>query len=118
MSRTSAIKSSARLRDARERAVGALIALGATRRSVQLRSWRRALPSFLAALQAGAGDGASRATLTLIEESGELRRHGGACSDGVARTPSRPDSCSAPSCSATASAGHLPNGCWQPPETS
>jgi fatty acid amide hydrolase 2 len=61
------------LRDARERAVGALVAAGATRRPVQLRSWRRASPAFLAALQASVGDGASHVTLTLLEESGEPR---------------------------------------------
>jgi fatty acid amide hydrolase 2 len=60
-------------RDARERAVGALIAAGANVRRVQLRSWRRAMPSFLAALQAGSGEGASQATLRLLEESGERR---------------------------------------------
>jgi fatty acid amide hydrolase 2 len=64
---------STELRDARERAVGALIAAGATARSVHLRSWRRALPSFLATLQAGAGDESGQPTLRLLEESGESR---------------------------------------------
>jgi fatty acid amide hydrolase 2 len=59
------------LRDARERAVGALLAAGATVRRVQLPSWRWALPSFLAALQAGSGDDASHATLRLLAEAGE-----------------------------------------------
>lgn len=58
-------------RDARERAVGALIAAGASVRCVHLRSWRRAVSPYLAALQAGSGT--SRATLRLLEESGEER---------------------------------------------
>jgi fatty acid amide hydrolase 2 len=61
------------LRDARERAVGALIAAGASVRRVQLRSWRRAMPSFLATLQAGSGADAAHATLRLLEEAGEPR---------------------------------------------
>ena len=61
------------LRDARERAVGALLAAGATVRRVELRSWRRALPSFLAALEAGSGEDASHATLRLLADAGEPR---------------------------------------------
>ncbi len=59
------------LRDARERAVGALIAAGATVKRVELRSWRRAVAPYLATLQAGAGPDARRGTLRLLEESGE-----------------------------------------------
>ena len=58
-------------RDARERAVGALIARGATVRHVRLRSWRRAVSPYLASLQAGSGS--SSPTLKLLEESGEER---------------------------------------------
>ena len=61
------------LRDARERAVGALIAAGASVRRVQLRSWRRAAPAFLAMLEAGSGEDSAHATLRLLEESGEPR---------------------------------------------
>jgi fatty acid amide hydrolase 2 len=61
------------MRDARERAVGALLAAGASVRRVQLRSWRRAAPAFLAALEAGSGADAAHATLRLLKESGEDR---------------------------------------------
>jgi fatty acid amide hydrolase 2 len=64
---------STEMRDARERAVGALVAAGASVRRVQLRSWRRAAPAFLAALEAGSGADAAHATLRLLEESGEQR---------------------------------------------
>jgi fatty acid amide hydrolase 2 len=64
---------SAELRDARERAVGALLAAGATVRRAELRSWRRALPPYLAALQAGGGPDAAHATLRLLAEAGEPR---------------------------------------------
>jgi fatty acid amide hydrolase 2 len=63
----------AALRDARERAVGALLAAGAEVRRVEMRSWRRALPAFLAALQAGGGPDAAHATLRLLAEAGEPR---------------------------------------------
>jgi fatty acid amide hydrolase 2 len=58
-------------RDARERAVGALLAAGATVRRVRLRSWRHAISPYLASLQAGSGS--SHPTLALLEESGEAR---------------------------------------------
>jgi len=58
-------------RDTRERAVGALIAAGASVRRVHLRSWRRAVSPYLAALQAGSGS--SHPTLELLAESGEDR---------------------------------------------
>lgn len=58
-------------RDARERAVGALVAAGASVRRVPLRSWRRAVSAYLASLQAGSGS--SQPTLKLLEESGEER---------------------------------------------
>jgi fatty acid amide hydrolase 2 len=54
------------LRDARERAAGALAGAGATLCSISLRSWRRAVMPFLATLQAGAGS----TTLGLIEQAG------------------------------------------------
>jgi Asp-tRNA(Asn)/Glu-tRNA(Gln) amidotransferase A subunit family amidase len=54
------------LRDARERAVGALAAAGAVVRRVEFRSWRRALLPYLATLQAGT----TRATLALLGEAG------------------------------------------------
>ena len=61
------------LRDARERAVGALLAAGATVRRVELRSWRRALPSFLAALGGRLRGGRGHATLRLLADAGEPR---------------------------------------------
>jgi fatty acid amide hydrolase 2 len=54
------------LRDARERAVGALVAAGAVVRRIEFRSWRRALLPYLATLQAGT----TRATLALLSEAG------------------------------------------------
>ncbi len=68
------------LRDARERAVGALAAHGAVVRRVEFRTWRRAALPYLAMLQSGA----SRATLTLLRDAGAdrvtvrslARRHG------------------------------------------
>jgi fatty acid amide hydrolase 2 len=61
---------SGEVRDARERAVGALAAAGARLSSVSLRSWRRAALAFLATLQAGAGP---TATTALLEEAGVAR---------------------------------------------
>jgi fatty acid amide hydrolase 2 len=52
---TSMIPARKELRDARERAADALAAAGASVRHVSLRSWRRALEYYLAALQTGAG---------------------------------------------------------------
>jgi fatty acid amide hydrolase 2 len=54
------------LRDARERAVGALAAAGARPRRVELRSWRRALLPYLTTLQAGA----ELTTLQLLDAEG------------------------------------------------
>jgi fatty acid amide hydrolase 2 len=59
------------LRDARERAVGALAAAGARPRRVVMRSWREALLPFLATLQAGSGS--EHATLGLLDAAGEPR---------------------------------------------
>jgi fatty acid amide hydrolase 2 len=70
---TSTRRMSPELRDARERAVGALIAAGATARHVELRSWRRSVPAFLAKLAEGAGPDAANATLKLLEDAGETR---------------------------------------------
>jgi fatty acid amide hydrolase 2 len=64
---------STEMRDARERAVGALIAAGGSVRRVRLRSWRKATPAFLAALEAGSGNDSAQGTLRLLEESGEQR---------------------------------------------
>jgi fatty acid amide hydrolase 2 len=68
------------LRDARERAVGALVAGGAVVQRVEFRSWRRALLPYLATLQAGT----TRATLALLRDAGvqqptfrSLARRGG-----------------------------------------
>jgi fatty acid amide hydrolase 2 len=69
------------LRDARERAVGALVAAGADVHSISLPSWRRAALPFLATLQAGAG----QTTIELLQAAGLpaptwrglLRRDGG-----------------------------------------
>jgi fatty acid amide hydrolase 2 len=55
------------LRDARERAVGALAAAGASIGRITLRSWRRALLPFLATLQAGA----EQTTAGLLAAAGE-----------------------------------------------
>jgi fatty acid amide hydrolase 2 len=59
------------LRDARERAVGALLARGARVRTVRLRSWRHAVMPYLATLQAGSDNGSGRTTTELLESSGE-----------------------------------------------
>jgi len=59
---------SGELRDARERAVGALAAAGAICERISLRSWRRAALPFLVTLQAGAG----ATTIALLEEAGAL----------------------------------------------
>jgi fatty acid amide hydrolase 2 len=63
----------AEMREARERAAGALIAGGARLRRVKLRSWRRVMPAFLAKLAEGAGPDAANATLRLLNEAGEPR---------------------------------------------
>jgi fatty acid amide hydrolase 2 len=57
------------LRDARERAAGALASAGARVRSVSLRSWRTALLPFLAALQDTGSD--STRVAPLLVEAGE-----------------------------------------------
>lgn len=57
------------VRDARERAVGALAARGASLRSVHMPAWRDALVPFLTTLQAESGR--DRATLALLDEAGE-----------------------------------------------
>jgi fatty acid amide hydrolase 2 len=59
------------LRDAREQAVGALRAAGATVRRVRLSGLRRAMPAFLASLEDGSGDDAAHATLRLLADAGE-----------------------------------------------
>jgi fatty acid amide hydrolase 2 len=68
---SSLVPISRELRDARERAAGALAAAGASIRRVELRSWRQALLPFLATLQAGSeGD---HPTFGLLETAGEPR---------------------------------------------
>ena len=62
---------SADLRDARERAAGALASAGAHVRHVSLPSWRKALLPFLAALQ-NTGTDSTRIT-ALLREAGEAR---------------------------------------------
>lgn len=57
------------LRDARERAVGALASAGARIRSVSLPSWRSAMLPFLAALQNTGED--PRRVIALLREAGE-----------------------------------------------
>jgi Asp-tRNA(Asn)/Glu-tRNA(Gln) amidotransferase A subunit family amidase len=57
------------LRDARERAVGALASAGAQVRRISLPSWRNALLPFLAALQNTAGG--SKRVVALLKEAGE-----------------------------------------------
>lgn len=66
---TSLLPMSRELRDARERAVGALAAAGAAIRRVELRSWRRGALPFLAALK----DGSSQTTADLLESAGMPR---------------------------------------------
>jgi fatty acid amide hydrolase 2 len=61
------------LRDARERAVGALLAAGATVRRVRLQAWRSAVLPYLATLQAAAGAEHLRTTAALLTEAGEPR---------------------------------------------
>jgi fatty acid amide hydrolase 2 len=56
------------LRDARERAVGALVSAGAVVQRIELRSWRRALLPYLVTLQAGAG----QTTAALLEAAGAV----------------------------------------------
>ncbi len=63
---SSLLPMSRELRDARERAVGALVAAGAVVRRVSLRSWRSAALPYLVTLQAGAG----QTTAGLIEAAG------------------------------------------------
>jgi fatty acid amide hydrolase 2 len=65
----SVLPMSREMRDARERAVGALAARGAELRRVSMRSWRRALLPFLIALQSGS----QQTTLGLLEEAGAER---------------------------------------------
>ena len=81
------------LRDARERAAGALVAAGATVHRVTMRSWRRALLPFLVTLQSGA----EQTTRALLEASGHRRHRCGGCSPAAARTRSRLVSRSPPS---------------------
>lgn len=57
---------SGELRDAREQALGALAAAGASVRRVQLRSWRRAALPYLTALQ----EGSTQTTLALLQAAG------------------------------------------------
>lgn len=57
------------LRDARERAVGALVSAGARLRRISLRSWRGAMLPFLAALQNTGED--QRRVVALLREAGE-----------------------------------------------
>jgi fatty acid amide hydrolase 2 len=66
---SSRVPISQELRDARERAVGALLALGASVRTVNLKSWRGAVWPYLATLQELSGGG--QTTLQLLKESGE-----------------------------------------------
>jgi fatty acid amide hydrolase 2 len=63
---SSLLPMSRELRDARERAVGALVAAGAVVRRVSLRSWRRAVLPYLVTLQAGAG----QTTIELLAAAG------------------------------------------------
>jgi fatty acid amide hydrolase 2 len=63
---SSLLPMSRELRDARERAVGALAAAGAVVSRVAFRSWRRAVLPYLATLQAGAG----QTTLELLAAAG------------------------------------------------
>jgi fatty acid amide hydrolase 2 len=66
---TTRLPISGELRDARERAVGALMSAGASVRRVRLRSWRSAVLPYLATLQAWSG----QTTLGLLLDAGEQR---------------------------------------------
>jgi fatty acid amide hydrolase 2 len=59
------------VRDARERAVGALVAAGATLRRVRLPTWRHAVLPYLATLQAASAGPDARSTAELLEQAGE-----------------------------------------------
>jgi|SRR5579884_3216274 len=61
------------IRDARERAVGALLARGAEVREVELRAWQRAVMPYLATLQAASGAEDAKSTAALLQEAGEPR---------------------------------------------
>ena len=63
---SSVLPMSRELRDARERAVGALAAAGADLHHVELRSWRRGLLPYLATLQSGA----PQTTIALLTAAG------------------------------------------------
>jgi fatty acid amide hydrolase 2 len=73
--KTSVISASRELRDARERAAGALAAFGARIRRVELPSVRRALELYLAALQAGAGSSVRALIEEEAEETAKLSLH-------------------------------------------
>jgi fatty acid amide hydrolase 2 len=60
------------VRDAREQAAGALVAAGAQVRRVAMKSWQRALPAYMATLQAGASGPTTRELLLSAGEP-ELR---------------------------------------------
>lgn len=61
------------MRDARERAVGALVAAGARVRRLKLHTWRGALLPYLASLQAASQGADARTTTELLVDSGEAR---------------------------------------------
>jgi fatty acid amide hydrolase 2 len=60
------------MRDARERALGALVARGALARRVRLPAWRHAVMPYLVTLQAAAAGDDARTTAELLSESGEV----------------------------------------------
>jgi fatty acid amide hydrolase 2 len=77
---SSVLPMSRELRDARERAVGALVAAGARHASVSLRSWRRGVLPYLTTLQSGS----PQTTIALLSAAGvpaptwrSLARRGG-----------------------------------------
>jgi fatty acid amide hydrolase 2 len=73
--KTSFVPASRELRDARERAAGALAAHGARVRRVELTDLRRALELYLAALQDGAGTTTRRMIEDEAEETARLSLH-------------------------------------------
>ena len=86
---TSCVPVRRELRDAREQAAGALVAAGASVRRVSLRSMRRALELYLAALRAGADKGVRELLEEETEEAAQLAlgRVGWARCAAAGRTP-------------------------------
>ena len=109
---TSLLPMSRELRDARERAVGALAAAGARARRVSLRSWRGATLPFLVTLQSGS----RRSRWALLQEAGERSvLRGEACSGPAATTRCRRGSRWPPELLPQPGDSRRRGGCWPRP---